>query len=178
MTDPSILFRSRYGNNTIGRVKTDSNGRYIATSPVYPNVPLKVDLIYSTNVSKPTNTDGNGNSVGFIPIPPPFVNITSFFDKDSNKLYSSGELRAPNITVLIKFANGTVWKTVSTGSKGDLFFNYRHRMPNMPLIIETSDGKFKKQVVMDAAGNLIELVPIPPPKTTVVRDRAIGTLSG
>lgn len=153
----------RLGKTVLGRAKTDARGRYVLVTKAYPNRKIQITLMRAPRVvARIVTTGRNGGSSALIPIPPPTIKVTAFYDTNSNGKQSANEKAAAGITVLIKFTNGTLWKKVKLNGKGIFSASYRYRLPaNTRLNVQTADGKVSKQFKTDGDGNLIAILPIP-----------------
>lgn len=162
-----VLLRTSNGT-IIGRAKTDKNGMYkITTSRLPPNTKLIVSLM--KNPRKPVQiikTGPQGNSRFLLPIPPATIRGVAFYDVNRNARNDGTERRLANSYVLLKFANGTVWKRIPTDAKGRYVFPYGRktglRYPFEKLTVSAPDGTVLRSFRLDAVGNGIEDVPIPP----------------
>lgn len=152
----------RRGNKVLARARTDATGRYILITKVYPKAKLSISLWRVPRSSARTVVTGtNGASRALLPIPPPAISIAAFFDLNMDDRKSNKEKFAVGSTLVIKFLNGSVWETVKLGPKGQWIFRYRHAMPYKSLVLQTIDGKVRRRITLDGAGNGVGMLPIP-----------------
>lgn len=151
----------RHGSKILGRAKTDARGRYTLVTKAYPKARLSISLLrLPRTLVKMVITNRSGGSQALIPVAPPVIKLSAFYDLDLDGLKAANEKLAAGTVLLIKFTNGTLWKRISLDA-GVLAFRYRHRMPNMPLIVQTRDGKVTMRIRLDARGHVLVMLPIP-----------------
>lgn len=153
-------------NNTfLGRAQTDNEGRfyYMATSAYSrANLSALVVLPGGNVFSFNSITDTMGNSKTMLAVPPPALNIVLFYDRDGNGVQAATETGAANQKVNIRYSDGTLWQTGISSTNGTIKIMYKPRLAYLPIVVETADGKIKKEVALDGDGELFATLALPP----------------
>lgn len=156
-----ILVR-RPDGTILARVKTDADGRYSFKTAKAPGGRFRLSFPQAPNkILQTIRTDAAGNSNAIVAIPGGVISGTAFWDKNGNGARDPGELSLARTVLVIKFANGTVWKKITTDGKGRWKFPYGGNYPGMQLTVSTLNGLVIKKVKLDTDGNGVRNIPVP-----------------
>lgn len=165
-----VVLRSE--GKVIAQIRTDGLGRYFFVGKAKPWTLLSVSLLRNpSNILDRIQTGRLGDTRALVAIPPPKLKGSAFYDLDLDGQKSATDKPATAIKLRVEFANGTIWKEVSTDANGKFGFIYHRRMPYKKLLLTTGNGKAKKQVQLDADGNGKGALAIPEKSGAVFSER-------
>lgn len=148
----------------LGRVKTDSRGRFNLVTVGYtvPNTTVEVSVAATGATLQTFTTDDSGMGEGQVPIPPPFGEISGkiYMDFDNDRNFTVGDQPLALTTLQIRWPNGSLLASVQTDDAGEFFFPTRI-YPNVKFGVFTTSGQFLKPLLTDAKGNGHADIPLP-----------------
>lgn len=114
-------------------------------------------------VWKTFTTDGSGNALVDVAVPVPYITGRLYSDADQNLAFSAGDSAYTNVTLQIKFANGTVYRMLPTDTNGQFAFLPEFGAPNTTLtVIEPSTGQQLANITLDGVGSGHANLPVAP----------------
>lgn len=143
---------TKLDGTSLGKVTTNVTGGFLLFQAAFPDESLY--LIGNPNRTVYSNfaTDEKGNAVVIVPIKPGHVSGAVYWDFNNNGVKDGDEPDAANVSIVIKFANGTVVGTAMSDAQG-IFDTAVIAHRNATLVVVAGRNKVVREFSTDSDGS-------------------------